>query len=47
MIWLLCALFALLSMFRCRPLFFARRTLGLAVTVPTEYDPPGPAKDTA
>jgi uncharacterized membrane protein len=47
MIWLFFALFALLSMFRRPLLYFARRALGLSVTVPTDFDPPDPVKDSA
>lgn len=45
LIWLLFGIFALLSMFRRPLLYFARRALGLPVTVPTDFDPPDPAKD--
>ena len=47
LIWLLFALFALVSMFRRPLLFFARRALCLSVTVPTDLDPQDPAKDSA
>ena len=46
-VWLLLALFALLSMFR-RPLsYLARRALGLPVSLPTDPGPPDPAKERA
>ncbi|MGL6208902.1 MAG: DUF2484 family protein [Paracoccaceae bacterium] len=38
LVWLLLALFALLSMFRRPLLYFARKGLGLPVTLPTELD---------
>ncbi len=43
-LWLAAAVFALLSMFRRPLLYFARRALGLPVTVPTD---PDPAKESA
>jgi len=46
-LWLLLALFALLSMFRRPLLYFARRALGLPVTDPTSPDPLHSAKDSA
>lgn len=46
-IWLLFALFALLSMFRRPLVYFARRALGLPVTLPTDIVPLDPAKDSA
>ena len=46
-IWLLFALFALLSMFRRPLLYFARRAFGLPVTIPTDTDQLDPAKDSA
>lgn len=47
LIWTLFALFALLSMFRRPLLYFARRALGLPVTIPTDIAPLDPAKDSA
>jgi hypothetical protein len=47
MIWAALGLFAVLSMFR-RPLrYFARRVLGLPVSVSTDDVPSAPAKDIA
>ncbi len=37
-LWMLFGLFALLSMFRRPLLFFARRALGLPVTIPTDFE---------
>ncbi len=46
-VWLVFAVFALLSMFRRPLLYFARRALGLPVTIPTDLDPLDPVKDSA
>lgn len=47
LVWLVFALFALLSMFRRPLLYFARRALGLPVTIPTDLEPAEPAKERA